>query len=252
MVRARKHAPNQKQNYIPAHELEGDREMVYHGKMEFRHVLLGLALAFLATSANAMGVVVSGLSDEGDPTTLFTGLVTQSGLNDTTIDIGLSAFGAVDASGSGASSLDTLFMTLTAPVGFLISSISYSESGLHNNTTSGLSIATGSIVLDGSPISLGTHIIGKTRDTGAAGGDVIWTTGALGQPIQNKESIDISIVNSLFAFLGVPGAGASASVVKDTSVLTVGLTAIPLPPAFLLMGTAIVALVAVKRRDAKQ
>ena len=200
--------------------------------------------------ANAAGVIVSNLSDDGSATR-FDGTVGQTGAQDEVVTIGMAnGFAAVanDLNGGVTSSLDTLFMTLTAPDGFVISSVSFSESGTHANTSDGFSGATGSITIDGTPISLGTHILGST-----AGLPVAWMTGDLVAPIDNKKEIDVTLVNSLFAFLGIPGADKFASVQKNTAVLTVGLTEftpIPLPPAVWMMGAALAALVTVSRRNA--
>jgi hypothetical protein len=159
--------------------------------------------------------------------------------------INAAGFSAVDNSDTGASALDSMFLTMSAPANFVISSISFSESGNHNvNGTDGVSVDTRSITIDGMPRTLAPHFKSNTF-----GVNVPWSIGPIVVPTANKGTIDISTVNSLFAFAAV---GGSASVEKNIPPqITVGLTAIPLPPAFLLMGTAIVALAAVKRREEK-
>jgi hypothetical protein len=65
-----------------------------------------------------------------------------------------------------------------------------------------------------------------------------------------KETIDISIVNSLVAATFGLG-GDIARTEKTEAILTVELTAVPLPPAVWLMGMAIASLVSVGRREAQ-
>ena len=202
-------------------------------------VLLVLALTCSVVSVQAAGVVVSGLNDsDGDPLKLFTGSVTQSGAMDTVITIGLADFMAVDSSATGSSALDTLFMTLTAPAGFFIDSVSFSEGGF-NNVSAGVAGATGSIVVDGAAHDLGSHFHGPTGSL-----DVPWTVGPLVIGVADKDWIDVSIVNSLFAF----ASSGTATSAKDSAELTIGLSAIPIPAAIWMMGAALVALVTVKRR----
>ncbi|MGR9091919.1 MAG: hypothetical protein ACU85U_15210 [Gammaproteobacteria bacterium] len=64
--------------------------------------------------------------------------------------------------------------------------------------------------------------------------------------IDNKNSIDINVTNSLFAF--ALAGGARATIEKTGASLVVGLAAIPIPPAIWMMGAAITALVTVGRR----
>jgi hypothetical protein len=133
---------------------------------------------------------------------------------------------------------DTLFMTITAPAGYLINLITYTETGTGTTDASGFATATGSMVVDGTPINFLTQMFGPSTSSG-------WSILPTPTPIANKSSIDMSISNSLVAFLFVPG---TATIEKTGAVITVGLTAIPIPPAIWMMGAAIAALLTGGRR----
>ncbi len=215
--------------------------MTRQGINRFRDLLLVLALTFVCATANAsMHVELSDVSDGNGLPTLFTGGYTQSPGQGEVITLGLLNFMADGSSAISQFAVDTLFMTITAPTGFVINSITYSETG-EGNVNDGFAAATGSMVVDGMAKNFLTQLF--LPGDGANGWSITPATVA----IANKESIDMSISNSLLAFLF--GAG-PATIQKNSATITVGLTAIPLPPAIWLMGAAVAALVSVRRRDA--
>ena len=223
--------------------------MAYHGKMDFCCITLVLAFALSATSAQAATVTLSGVIDgNGSPLLFDPAANVQSGTFGEIITLGLNNFTAEVHSLAPppfATAIDTLFMTITAPTGFAINLITYTEAGT-GDTVDGFASATGSMVVDGTPVNFLTQNFGPLTSSG-------WSILPTALVIANKSSIDISITNSLVAFVFAGSGTPDAEIHKtsDGSILTVGLTAIPLPPALLLMGTAIVALAAVKRREVK-
>ena len=123
--------------------------MIRQGNKIFKKLLLVLALTFAVSSAHASThVEVSGVSDGNGLPSLFTGGFMQAGAQGEVITLGLSDFMADGSSALTQFAVDTLFMTLTAPTGFVISSITYSETG-SGNTNEGFAAATGSMVVDG-------------------------------------------------------------------------------------------------------
>lgn len=207
---------------------------------------IGKAVAVLLlttgfATANAASVTISNLADGNGASSLFDiAGVTQSDVGgDVVIELGLDNFLADGSSGLTQSAVDTLFMTITAPTGFRITSISYSEMG-QGETGNGVAMASGSIVADGTPSNFLTQVFQPDTLPNE------WTISILPIAIDNKESIDVNITNSLFAFAF--GAGETAQIEKTSASLTVGLTAIPIPPAIWMMGAAITALVTVGRR----
>jgi len=212
--------------------------LVNKGMMRFISIF---ALSLALSSVQAAGVTVSNVSDDVT-IALFDGTYGQSGTLDTVITLGLGSFIALDTSGAGAGGQDTLYMTLTAPDGFLIKSVTIEESGINNNTIGGISIAQGSLIADGKVYGLGTHIYPST-----SGVDSPWAVGPLQTPTIDKKTVDVAIINSLTAFYGGGGPG-QASVKKTSAVVTVGLSAVPVPPAIWMLGTAIAGLVTVGRR----
>lgn len=214
-----------------------------------RKILKGIgkaaAVLLLVTgfaTANAASVGISNVMDGNLSTSLFdTTNITQSqAMNgDIVIELGLDNFMADGGSLGTSSAVDTLFMTLTAPTGFVITSISYSETGA-GETQNGVAMASGSIVANGIPANFLTQVFSPNTPPNA------WSITVLPIAINNKESIDVNITNSLFAFAFA--AGQTAQIEKTSASLTVGLSAIPIPPAIWMMGAAITALVTVGRR----
>lgn len=201
----------------------------------------GLVLILSVSTANAMDVIISNLADGDGVSNLFD--VSGTSASGSLITIGLNDFRADGTNALQQSAVDTLSMTLTAPTGFVITSISYSESGA-GKTESGVAVATGSLVADGIPVNFLQQLYAP--NTGGAPGDPIigWSIDVIDLAIANKESIDLNITNSLFAF----SFGGAAEIEKTEATLTVGLSAIPIPPAIWMMGAAITALVTVGRR----
>ncbi|MFT5414331.1 MAG: hypothetical protein ACI915_000641 [Gammaproteobacteria bacterium] len=222
--------------------------MDIQGMKIIKKALLIFSLAMFVTAAHANTVTVSNLVDGDGNASLWTGTVTQSGAMGENISLDINNFVAGTAgtlgAGGGVSALDTLFATLTAPSGYVITSLSYAEGG-NIETTNGFAVATGSLVADG----IATNLLAQVAGPGTALQS--WTIGPVAIAIDNKTSIDVSFVNSLVAS-GFGGAGDIARVEKTGALVTIGLTeltAVPLPPAVWLMGAAAAALVSVGRRQ---
>ena len=111
-------------------------------------------------------------------------------------------------------------MTLVAPTGY---AISYEERG-NIETTTGSPVAGGSLVAGG----ITSNLLSVIAGSGTA--FQTWDIGPVFVPINNKQTIDVSFTNSLVASI-FGGLGDIARVEKSSAILTVGLTAVPLPGA---------------------
>lgn len=195
-----------------------------------------VALAAITFGANAATVTFSNLADgNGAPSFFDIGTTTISGNQ---ITIGINNFKADGASQVTVSALDTFSFTVTAPTGFKITKITYTESG-KGETTNGFAAATGSITADGTPKNFLTQLfIPNTSESD-------WSiTGSVN--IADKDSIAVSIVNSLFAAAFLPTD--LAYVEKTGASISVDIAPVPVPPAVWMLGSAIVGLATVGRR----
>ena len=129
---------------------------------------------------------------------------------------------------------------VTAPAGYVITSIDYTEGG-NGATQNGIATASGSVVVDNMPTNFQlAPPIGPNdaREWGITLDTIL---------VDNKQSVAVSITNSLFSYAFD---GSQAFIEKNDSTLTVGLTAVPLPAAAWLFGSALIALVGIQRRKA--
>lgn len=206
-----------------------------------------LALTLAAQSASAALATIENVNSSDGGGTLFDPATTMiAATGDPLVNmvtIGLMDFEAVtDDVTSPATALDTIFMTVVAPDGYLITGINYFESGSYS-VTGGVVGADGSVVVGGVSTDLGSPTV-VTDAIGTAAGTFMYPVSVA---VPGAETLDISATNSLFAVVfGNPGA--SASIVKDTAYFEVELTAVPVPPALWMMGSALVGLVAVRRK----
>ena len=199
--------------------------------------LLCTAAMAMASTAQAATVSFTNLAD-GNGAALYFDVGTTSASGNT-LNIGLSNFTANGQSQLSLSALDTLSFLVTAPTGFHITSISYTESGT-GATTNGFALATGSLTADGIPKNFLTQMF--TPNTGASSWSI---SGSI--DIANKDAIAVSIVNSLFAVAFNPLADI-ASISKTGASISVEIAPVPLPPAVWMLGSALVGLATVGRR----
>ena len=198
--------------------------------------LLCTAAMAMASTAQAATVSFTNLAD-GNGAALYFDVGTTSASGNT-LNIGLSNFTANGQSQLSLSALDTLSFLVTAPTGFHITSISYTESGT-GATTNGFALATGSLTADGIPKNFLTQMF--TPNTGASSWSI---SGSI--DIANKDAIAVSIVNSLFAvaFTSLD----TAFISKTGASISVEIAPVPLPPAVWMLGSALVGLATVGRR----
>jgi hypothetical protein len=195
-------------------------------------------LAGSTVAAQAATVTFSNLADGNNAAQFFDIGTTMIAGN--SITIGINGFTANGASNLTLSALDTFSFLVTAPTGYKITKVTYSESG-NGETTGGVAMATGSITADGIPKNFLTQLF--MPNTGLSD----WSIGG-SVDIANKDSVAVSIVNSLFAVAFGPGQVATIS--KTGASISVDVAPIPLPPAVWMLGSAIVGLVTVGRRKA--
>ena len=191
--------------------------------------------ALAATSAAQAATVTFSNFADGNNAALYFDIATTSQTGNT-LTLGLNNF---TANGLNVSALDTLSFLVTAPTGFQITRISYSENGT-GQTTNGVALATGSMTADGTPKNFLTQMF--TPNTGASNWSI---SGSI--DIANKDSIAVSIVNSLFA-VTFGGINDIATVSKTGATIEVEVAPVPLPPAMWMLGSALVGLATVGRR----
>jgi len=211
-------------------------------------ILAGTLLGWLMVGAVQAATITGGSVDftnlvAGDSLKFFDVDTTAIDLNDNNkLVIGLSDFLANGTASPTApvTASDTLTMRIVAHPGFFITSVDYAEGG-SGQTTNGVASATASLVADSIPRNLPIQFF--SLNTGGT-----WETSTQGLPIliNNKTSIDVSIVNSLFAVAF--GSGDIAQISKTSASLTVGVAPIPLPAAVWLFGSALIGFVSFSGR----
>ncbi len=195
-------------------------------------------LAGTSLAAQASTVTFSNMAD-GNNAALYFDIATTT-ISGNTITLGINNFTADGALPTSLSALDTFSFLVTAPTGFMITKVTYTESGT-GQTTGGVALATGSITADGTPKNFLTQLF--TPNTGLSN----WSIGGA-VDIADKDSIAVSIVNSLFAVSFDPTQVSTIS--KTGASISIEVAPIPLPPAVWMLGSAIVGLVTVGRRKA--
>ena len=209
---------------------------------QYTKVLLASLLFGLSAVAQSAVVTFSDITDGNGTSAYFDpATTTPDGGDGNVLNIGLDSFLADGSSGATTSAVDTISMVITAPDGYVITSVTYSETGTVE-TTNGVATASGSIVADGIPSNFLTVIAAPGT---AVGG---WGIDAGPVAIANKQSIAVSITNSLFAFSFSPQE--IALIEKTDATLTVEIAEVPLPAAAWLFGSALIALVSIQRRKA--
>ena len=213
-------------------------------KKSFLWVLvLGTALLlFTASGAIAATVTFSNITDGDLSPLLFDVANTVPTGDGNTLDIGLNNFKADGGGLASLSALDTLSFKITAPEGYYITKVSYYEEG-QGQTNLGVSIATGSITAAGIPQNLGVHIYNS-----AMVGPVPWSLGPGDIPIPGQQqSIDVSLVNSLFATT-IPGGADIAWIEKTKATVAVELAQVPIPSAVWLLFSGLACMMGLRKK----
>ena len=159
---------------------------------------------------------------------------------DKVLTIGVSDFVADgNVGGVNVQAFDTLSLTIDAEPGFVITKITYFEEGTRDVGAGGIAIYTGSATANGQSNALGFNLF-----QGASNGS--WDTDAvfMYDVADGVTSVDFSVTNSLIAF-------GDAQIGKTGATITVETAVVPLPPAAWMMGSALLGLLAVRRKSVK-
>ncbi len=209
--------------------------------------ILGVALFASASVVSAATVTFSGFSssEEGLFELPGTDPITGTNLlnfNDYSM---LPAF-SVTANGlEVVDAFDTLSFDIWAPAGYVITKVKYKEGGTASVVGQGLAQAKGSVVFNGKSNSMGLLLLTAPTE------EMDWTLGATKSYAlaDNVNKVSMSITNSILAaaFGGNEEADWS-TVSKNLASVEVTLTAVPLPPAAWMLGSALIGLATVGRR----
>ena len=197
-------------------------------------IALGAALFGAASVASAATVTFSAFGDADGLTALFNPAASVATGN--TLDLGVNAFTASAAAGLFTQATDTMTLTITAPAGFKITKISYSEGGTGSASGGGVSFAVASVIVNGSAAEPIARVF--------AGGSGGWDADTSISFSEIVTSASLSVTNTLAAF---GGAGA-ASITKSFASLSADIAPVPVPPAVWMLGSAIIGLATVARR----
>lgn len=207
--------------------------------------LLLLSLGALLSSQASADMVTFGDFDDSHNVSIVDtremwDITTTSALDDKTLTIGVTNFTADgNIGGSNITALDTLSLSITAEAGYVITKVTYVESGTRELGASGIAVYTGSATANGQSNALGFNLF-----QGASDGT--WNTDALFEydAADGVQSVDFVVTNSLIAFGEALITKGAASIVVETE-----LAPVPLPPAVWLLGSAILGLVSVRRNS---
>jgi len=192
----------------------------------------------MAGSAQAASVTFSNIVDgNGSPALFDVSTTMPDAGNPNKLNIGLNNFMADGSSIATSSAVDTLSMIITAPLGYVITSVDYTEAG-NVRTTDGVATASGSLVADNIPTNFLTQLFSPNAASA-------WTITPATTPIADKTSIAVSITNSLFAFGFTPEG--VAQIEKTGAMLTVGIVQVPEPATALLLMMGMLGLAARRR-----
>ena len=208
-----------------------------------RALLLTLALALTANVASADVVTFTVIDDSHNASGIDSrelwdlGLTGPSG--DKVLDIGVTDFFADgNLGGININAFDTLTLTIETEPGYVITKITYDEGGTRTLGAGGIALYTGSASANGQSNALGFNLF-----QGASNGS--WDTDALFEYdiSDGVNFVDFSVTNSLTAV-------GDALIAKTGASITVETAFVPVPPAIWMMGSALLGLVAVRRKRA--
>jgi len=211
--------------------------------MKTNGLLATAGLALFATNLHAATITFSGFDDNNDAPEGYDPVATAAaadgffdpGLPEVVIDIATVDFAAVSTAGTVEVNFDQLSFTATAPDGWFITGVAYSEEITATTTLSGFAAATASIDVNGISSPLGT----LTLSGGSAGTTTFATPDII--DVGNATSVTLSIDNNLFAAGG-------GEISKSNAQVGFVLAPVPVPPAVWLFGSAVAGLSLVGRR----
>lgn len=152
------------------------------------------------------------------------------------LDIGIADFNA--AGDAMVVALDTLSFLVTAPDGFVITSLTYNEAGQRSiDGSGGATVATGSVVANGMTNDLG--LVMGTEPSSSSG----WALDTAFDFGSGVDSVMVSITNSLFA----AGGGAIAKTLAGVDV-SLAAAPVPLPVSFGLLASGVIGACTLGRR----
>lgn len=203
-------------------------------------VSLLAAIAFIAIASNTQAAVATFsniLDGNGDPSLFDTTTTGADPTDGNILNIGLNDFRAYSGR---ISALDTLSFMITAPEGYFIDGLDYTESGRGLTASDGVAIATGSIVVNNVPVNFVNQVFVANSSSGWSISPILPASIFNNQPSE----VAVSIVNSLFAVGNVD----DTWIEKDSAALTVNLAPVPVPSSLFLLGSGLFAITFRMRR----
>ena len=200
-----------------------------------------MALALVANSAVADVVTFTIIDDSHNASAVDSrelwdlGLTGPSG--DKVLDIGVTDFFADgNLGGININAFDTITLSIATDPGYVVTKITYEEGGTRDVGVGGIALYTGSATANGQSNALGFNLF-----QGNSMGN--WDTNAVFEyDIADGVSfVDFSVTNNLTAV-------GAALIAKGAASITVETALVPVPPALWMMGSALLGLVAVRRK----
>ena len=199
-----------------------------------RTALAGAMMMGVASGASAFTVTFSKATDSDGVAAFYdpanNSLIGLQGMN---LALGTGADAFKTASATVGIAQDANDFTITCAGGCLITKVTLTEMGTGSSGVAGFAAGQGKLTADGTS----QNTVLASYFGGASGPFTIATSVA----VASKSSIAVNVNNTLFSANG-------GSIEKLSSVIDVEVSAVPLPPAAWMLGSALVGLVTVGRR----
>ena len=157
------------------------------------------------------------------------------------VEVGINSF-TPGATLAGVNAFDTTTTVFSAPEGYVITGIQFFEE-VTFEVENGLVIGEGSMTIDSTTVVPLQNTILLLTNTNISD-TVLFDSGFVA--LDNVDTVETVITNQLTQLVTSPGG--TAYIEKTSAYFEVTLAQVPVPPALWMMGSALVGLVAVRRK----